>query len=282
MTTFVRILVVTALLACLAALWESPAQQNPGPPPSFLGYDLNYFPGDDALPILRKTFSFGSYWLSPPPGEKQSTWLGKRKAILQQGFGFLVLFNAKESRQVKTQQIARALGSADAQRAAKLATQEGFPPSTIIFLDVEEGGRLSDAFHVYVQSWFKTLAETGFRPGVYCSGIPVSDGPGAQITTAQDIQAHSGSKKIAFWVYNDACPPSPGCTFPNSPPSVSASGTDFAAIWQYAQSPMRKEFAAHCPPNYAPDGNCYAPGDVAHKWFLDANVASTPDPSSAK
>jgi hypothetical protein len=39
-----------------------------------------------------------------------------------------------------------------------------------------------------------------------------------------------------------------------------------------AQSPRRKEFTAHCPANYAADGNCYAPDDSAHKWFLDANV----------
>ena len=51
----------------------------PAPPGTYLGFDLNIYPGDDAMPILRKTFSFTSYWLGPPPGEKRSTWQGKRE-----------------------------------------------------------------------------------------------------------------------------------------------------------------------------------------------------------
>jgi len=250
--------------------------------PSYLGFDLNAYPGDDALPLLRKTFSFASYWLSAPPGEKSNSWTGKRKLVERQGLGFLVLFNARESREVKSMRAARAKGVLDAQRAAKLAAQEGFPAGTIIFLDVEEGGRLPAAYQTYLQTWFETVAASGFRSGVYCSGIVVDEGHGVKITTAQDILSHAGSNKIVFWAYNDGCPPSPGCAFPKVPPSPSVSGIDFAAIWQYAQSPMRKQFAAHCPANYAPDGNCYAPGDHAHKWYLDANVASTSNPSSAK
>jgi hypothetical protein len=248
----------------------------------YLGFDRNTYPGDDALPLLRRTFSFASYWLGAPPGEKRSSWTGKRKLLQQQGFGFILLFNARGSREVKSTQAARAKGILDARSAAKLAVQEGFPTSTIIFLDVEEGGRLPATYQTYLQTWFENLAVNQFRAGVYCSGIPVDEGHGVRITTAQDIQSHVGSNKIAFWVYNDACPPSPGCTFPNAPPSPSVGGTDFASIWQYAQSPMRKEFASHCPANYAPDGNCYATGDRSHKWYLDANVASSPDPSSAK
>ena len=38
---------------------------------AYLGFDRNIYPGDAALPTLRKTFSFAGYWLSPPPFEKQ-------------------------------------------------------------------------------------------------------------------------------------------------------------------------------------------------------------------
>jgi hypothetical protein len=274
-----------AVLSLLVAISfrSSAGSQKSGPTAAaYLGFDLNEYPGDEALPLLKKTFSFASYWLSAPPGEKTNSWTGKRKLLQQQGFGFIVLFNARASREVRSAQVAHAKGSLDAQHAATLAKQEGFSAGIVIFLDVEEGGRLSEAYQAYVQTWFECIAATGFRPGVYCSGIPVDEGHGAHITTAQDIQAHAGSNKIAFWVYNDACPPSPGCSFPKIPPNPTVSGADSASVWQYAQSPMRKQFAAHCPAKYAPDGNCYAPGDQAHKWFLDANVASTPDPSSAK
>jgi hypothetical protein len=130
-----------------------------------------------------------------------------------------------------------------------------------------------------LHAWATELARAGYRPGAYCSGIPVADGPGATIATADDIRAHAPSPDFVFFIFNDFCPPSPGCTFPEIPPSPASGGIPFAAVWQYAQSPRRKERTAHCPPGYHTDGNCYAPGDTAHTWFLDINVASSPDPS---
>jgi hypothetical protein len=72
--------------------------------------------------------------------------------------------------------------------------------------------------------------------------------------------------------FRDSC-------FPQDPPPPSSSGIGYAAVWQFAQSPGRKEFTAHCPAQYAPDGNCYAPDDIAHSWLLDVNTATSPDPS---
>ena len=109
--------------------------------------------------------------------------------------------------------------------------------------------------------------------------MPVSEGRGATIITADDIRNNIGSRDLIYWVYNDACPPSPGCAFPQDPPAPSKSGSSHAAVWQFAQSPRRKEFTAHCPAKYAPDGNCYAPGDTARKSFLDVSTATSADPS---
>lgn len=248
---------------------------------NFLGFDLNEYPGDAALPVLRKTFSFSSYWLGPPPGEKQTTWVGKRELLQAQGFGFLVLFNGPGSHTLKNETEARQKGNADGERAWAAAKREGFAKGTVIFLDIEEGGRLPAAYHVYLKSWAGSLSRVGFRTGVYCSGIPVSEGQGVSVTTAKNIQDNAGGREIMFWVFNDVCPPSPGCSFPTDIPSPAQSGFA-AAVWQYAQSPRRKERTLECPANYAKDGNCYAPGDVGHKWFLDVNAASTADPSGPK
>jgi hypothetical protein len=250
--------------------------------PAYLGFDLNEYPGDIALPVLRKTFSFSSYWLGPPPGEKQTTWKGKRALLKSLGFGFVVLFNSRESRNLGNDADALQKGTLDAGTAAKSAEREGFPKGTIIFLDIEEGGRLPKEVHEYIRSWAEALQNASYRAGVYCSGIPVSEGRNSTITTIQDVQAHVGSTQLVYWVYNLSCPPSPGCAFPATPPSPHQSGFPSAAVWQYAQSPRRTEFTAQCPANYDPDGNCYAPGDRTHQWFLDANVASSADPSAAK
>ncbi len=249
---------------------------------SYLGFDLNEYPGDDALPALHKTFSFIGYWLSPPPGEKHNNWSGKRSLLQSEGFGFVVLFNGPKSRHLKFPTDATQKGIADAEQASKLARREGFPTGTIIFLDIEEGGRLPPSYHNYLHAWIDALLRSHFRAGAYCSGVAVNDGGGKTITTVEDIQEHLIGAKLTLWVFNDFCPPSPGCVSSQSPPPVTQGGFPEAAVWQFAQSPRRKERTAMCATTYNSDGNCYAPADVLHKWWLDLNVANSPDPSAAR
>src|SRR5580692_8021848 len=74
------------LFSCRASM--QPNSQEQQAPRAYLGFDLNIFPGKAALPVLRKTFAFSSYWLGPPPGEKINTWMGQRELLRSQGFGF--------------------------------------------------------------------------------------------------------------------------------------------------------------------------------------------------
>jgi len=265
------------LFSCRAS--TQPNSQEQRAPRAYLGFDLNIFPGNAALPVLRKTFAFTSYWLSPPPLEKTNTWVGQRELLRLQGFGFLLLYRGPLSRELKNDAAAIQKGTVDARNAASAAKSEGFPEQAIIFLDIEEGGRLPAAYHAYLHAWASALAEAGYRSGAYCSGIPIKEEPGATITTADDIHAHAPSTDFVYFVFNDVCPPSPGCTFPQNPPAPATSGVPYAALWQYAQTPRRMERTAHCPPGYHTDGNCYAPGDTAHTWFLDADTANSADPS---
>ncbi|MGA9542989.1 MAG: hypothetical protein WBQ85_05450, partial [Candidatus Sulfotelmatobacter sp.] len=43
---------------------------------SYLGFDRNTYPGDANLKVLHQTFSYTSYWLNNPPGERTNTWTG--------------------------------------------------------------------------------------------------------------------------------------------------------------------------------------------------------------
>lgn len=244
---------------------------------TFLGFDLNDYPGDEGLPVLRKTFSFGGYWLSPPPGAKETTWLGTRSKMQAQGFGFLVLFNGRLTRDLKSVPDAIRKGESDAADAAVVARHEGFAPGTTIFLDVEEGGQLTPPYYEYVNAWIDGLTKANFRAGAYCSGIPVHG-----LTTFKDIADHLGGRKLALWVFNDVCPPAPGCVFPKTPPALAQSGAPDATVWQFAQSPRVKDRTARCAATYNRDGNCYAPGDTAHKWFLDIDVANSANPSAPR
>jgi hypothetical protein len=247
---------------------------------SFLGFDRNTYPGDASLKALHQTFSYTGYWVNHPPGERTNTWTGHRVAVESAGFGFLVLFNGRVYAELKSVAHAKKLGNSDAQAAAAAARREGFPAQTIIFLDQEQGGRMLPEQRAYIYAWVDAVTDTGFRAGIYCSGIASKDD--GNVVTAEDIRSGSSGRDIVYWVTNDACPPAPGCTFPEHPPSPAQSGSSFAEVWQFAQSPQRKDVAGRCT-NYARDGECYPPGiSPAQHLHVDVNTATSPDPSHGR
>jgi Domain of unknown function (DUF1906) len=248
---------------------------------AYLGFDRNDYPGDQSLAALRRTFSYTGYWLNVPPGAQNNTWTGKREIVQAAGFGFLVLFNGRLDAELKRAPDTKSLGRADAAAAIGAAKREGFPGETIIFLDQEEGGRMLPEQKAYIYAWVDGVNTSGLRAGVYAPGIPAHDGHGVSVSTAEDIQQNAQGRKIVYWVANDACPPSPGCAFPGRGPAPSKSGVRFAEVWQFAQSPKRRDVARGCPANYDRDGSCYAPG-VQPRLFVDVNAARSDDPSGGR
>ncbi len=266
----VRLLVFCGL--CFAVCGAS-AQQ------SYLGFDRNQYPGDQNLKILRQTFSYAGFWLNNPPGENTNSWQGKRQAIESAGFGFLVLFNGRLDKQLRHNPAV--LGKTDGQAAAASTRREGFPAHAIIFLDIEEGGRMLPEQTAYIHAWVDAVTSSGFRAGVYCSGIPAREDKNTTIVTADDIRNNAQGRQIIYWVTNDVCPPSPGC-IPSQTPRLAESRIDFADVWQFAQSPRRPDFAAKCH-NYNRDGNCYPPGiNPSSHLFVDVNAANSADPSGGR
>ena len=246
---------------------------------SYLGFDANDYPGDVALSSMRRTFSFAGYWLNNPPGANTNGWVGKRAELLKNGFGFLVLFNGHTISELKSLGNAAETGKKDGQSAASRAQEEGFHSGTVIFLDQEEGGRMTEDQIAYILAWVEAVTAGGFRAGIYCSGMPAKEEKGITIVTADDIRAHAGTREISYFVYNDACPPAPGCVYPKNPPPPSASGVPYASVWQFAQSPRRHEFTKRCAASYNRDGNCYAPGAGPDSVNLDLSSALSSDPS---
>lgn len=287
MLLWITSLVVLVLTASGGAQQNAPrpVTGTAGAQHHYLGFDRNDYPGDRALPALRRTFSFVGYWLNNPPGKQQNDWQGKREVLLRDGFGFVVLFNGRLDAEIvkarKSGTAAAALGKDDAAAAVAAARREGFPGETILFLDQEEGGRLLPEQADYLFAWTEAVARSGYRPGVYASGQPVNEGHGHTITTAEDIRSHVAAQhlhEITLWIAQDACPPSKGCVL--QPPPPSASGTPDAAIWQYVQSPRRRSITAACAQTFASDGNCYAPESPG--IHLDLDTASSPDPSRGR
>ena len=284
-------------LVCVLAMswaWRASAgAQTAGgatAPRSYVGFDRNGYPGDAALPALRKHFAFTGYWLNTPPGARTNDWAGKRATLREAGFGFLVLWNGQLDRQLLAAQRGGTkpaeLGARDGAAAIAAARREGFADRTIVFLDQEEGGRMLPEQAAYLLAWTETVARSDFRAGVYASGQPADEGPAPRggrvtITTADDITQHVRDghlHPVALWVAQDSCPPANGCSL--AAPPMSQSGTVDALVWQYAQSPRRPEITRACAKTYAVDGNCTVPELPA--LSLDLNVAASADPSNGR
>ena len=129
------VLLLLAVAGCaqqtaLAPIKHTPSATRQEP----IGFDSNDYPGDDALPTLRRHFAFAGYWLTNPPGEKQNGWVGKRDALLKNDFGFLVLANGKFDAEIKKAKRSgtapAALGKKDAAAAVAAAQREHFPANT--------------------------------------------------------------------------------------------------------------------------------------------------------
>src|SRR5579864_5622099 len=162
------LIVLLSAASLLAAFGKRPGIANAGAPlpanTSYLGFDRNEYPGDAAMAILRKTFTYTSYWIGPPPGEKRNFWQGKRELLRSQGYGFLILYSGRDSKEFKKRADASVKAMADTEGATSSAKREGFPNGAIIFLDIEEGGRLPPIYHEYLQVWSAEISKAGFRP----------------------------------------------------------------------------------------------------------------------
>ncbi|HLX83905.1 MAG TPA: glycoside hydrolase domain-containing protein [Terriglobales bacterium] len=286
-TLLMTFAIVSQVLSPSSAIAQTPDTPRAG----YLGFDRNEYPGDAALKALRQTFDYSSYWLNNPPGERANSWTGKRKTLQAAGFGFLVVFNGRTYAEIKAHGNVAKLGASDAAAAVSAARAEGFPPHTIIFLDQEQGGRLLPEQRSYLHAWVDGVNAAGgnspgvntanYAAGVYCSGIAAQESPGVTVVTAEDIRKNAGGRKIKYWIANDSCPPSPGCSVSRRNLSPEASGVSFVDVWQFSQSPKRADFARGCPRNYDRDGSCYAPG-VDPKLAVDFDVSTSGDPSNGR
>jgi len=275
-------------VASRAAASQAAVVEQPAAPPvkvsgGYLGFDRNEYPGDDVMAQMKAKFSWVGYWLTVPPGAQFNEWSGKRDVLLKQGWGFLLLANGKLEKEILMGQSSgispEAQGKQDAIDAVSAAKNEGFPAHAILFLDQEEGGRLTDVQAKYLLAWTETVATTTYRPGVYASGQPVPDDE--NITTVNDIRARVKAghlHEVAIFDTQDACGPSNGCTM--TPKPLSEAGEPSLNSWQYSQSPQRPDITKSCAKTYAPDGKCYAPGFP--KVFLDLDLAASADPSAGR
>lgn len=137
---------------------------------SFVGFDQSGYPGDSSMSWLKANAAMAvtGFYLGPAPYHGDTSWMGQRSDLAQQGWGFLPVYVGLQSGDPN---LGAARGASDAAGAAALMQQAGFPGQSVVFLDIETGGPISSAFEAYVDAWIAALPGKGFTPGLYCSHV---------------------------------------------------------------------------------------------------------------
>lgn len=191
------------------------------------GFDRLAYPGDTIMQWLKENsnLTWCGFYLAPAPSQHNTSWMNKREFLVGLGWGLAPIYVGQQiigtpgNHVLTTEQ-----GINDAQNTAQLAIHAGFPLSTVIFLDIEQGEPAQAGTLVYYNAWVEELINQGFTPGVYCSYQEVAK------------SLHDTDARPIFWIYNintsyRQCPINP---YPAPDPTLST--VDFARLWQYCQS----------------------------------------------
>lgn len=226
----------TLLLAACSGAAGTPAA-GPMAFAAHPGFDTWRYPGDAAMLEWRSEspYRWVGYYL-PAPCHRGTSWVGKRETLERQGWGMAVIYVGQQAFEgmpdpdpsTPTDSIlcSRTLltaeqGRADARDAADRAASEGFPPGTVIFLDVERMERATNEMVAYYGAWMDgILADGRYRPGTYAHR-----GNAAELyILAQRAHARADAGDPTFWIAGGS-----GFTLGARP---EASGLPFADVWQ--------------------------------------------------
>jgi hypothetical protein len=210
-----------------------------------LGFDTHTFPGEKTMRAWKNEpgapYSWVGYYL-PSPCHKDASWIGKRQLLKDMGWGLAVVYVGQQTwgRKPKPITPARAAalekagstcnadllsaerGAADGADAIAVAQRDGFPPGTIIFLDIERMEDMPQAMRDYYRAWARTLLTDGrYRPGVYVHAF------NAQVVY-DDLKAEFAAANVKdeprIWVASGR-----GFDEGKAPQDV---GFAFAGVWQ--------------------------------------------------
>ena len=156
-----------------------------------MGFDTHTYPGDRTMAAWKAApgapYRWVGYYL-PSPCHKNRSWVGKRRTLVDMGWGLAVVYVgqqtwgrtprkltaarlaslAKSKSTCNADLVAAERGRADGADAILVATSEGFPQRSIVFLDIERMEKMPAAMRDYYRAWSKQLLTDGrYRPGVY-------------------------------------------------------------------------------------------------------------------
>ena len=191
--------------------------------PSFIGFDTSIYPGDQKMRTWKTAspYSFTGYYLRSPC-HFNASWSGTRERLEAMGWGIAVLYVGRQAQgPCSTTAPNAGLGTQDGADAAMRTSSEGFPPGSVIFLDVEPMDRVGQPVKDYVRAWFAEVLRAGFVPSVYCHV------KNAVVLRSAALDGYpAGAHPPIFWVAGGPAHFDPASSAPTS------SGVPFAGLWQ--------------------------------------------------
>jgi hypothetical protein len=224
-----------ALLAAVACTGTLPTPPRSPASPSFAGFDTWRYPGDDHMRTWRQAspYQWVGYYL-PAPCHRDTSFSGRRRFLTDTGWGIAVIYvgqqtfdgqqpaEVTESTLCSSALLTAEQGRRDAMDAIAKTAAEGFPPGSVIYLDIERMERVTPAMVTYYQAWIRGVLSDGrYRPGTYAHVANAA----ALYNVAQTLQQQSGiTASIPFWIAGGR-----GFTLSSAPQDV---GAIYARIWQ--------------------------------------------------
>lgn len=220
----------------------------------FLGFDTHTYPGDDKMRAWKNApkapYRWVGFYLPAAPCHKSTSWAGKRQTLVDMGWGLAVVYVGQQTwervpRPLSASQVAArkrsgttcsadflsaGSGVEEGIDAIRKTAAEGFPPGTVIFLDIERMERMPASMRNYYRAWTATVLEDGrFRPGVYVHSHNARD----VYADVKQLFVEAGlDEEPRFWVAS-------GRDFsPDKRPEEV--GHDFAGMWQGAIDVVRR------------------------------------------
>jgi len=100
--------------------------------------------------------------------------MDRRPFLAKRGWGFAPVYVGQQDSGPGSHHMTANQGEVDGDNACLLAKAAGFPTATVIYLDLETGGAISQASAAYLKAWADVVAALDYVPGVYCSHTSVA------------------------------------------------------------------------------------------------------------
>ena len=261
------VLLTVAVVGAACATSSTPVPAPVQPPKVFVrdgsapGFDKRDFPGLAAMQtwMRESPYVWVGYYL-PSPCYIGTAWTGNREALQAQGWGLALLYVGQQAPSATAnvgasgapdcgrKPLTSEQGALDGDQAVAIASADGFPAGTTIFLDVERVDPFPAALGDYARGWITRVLSRGYLAGVYAHKLNAETI--SQIQRAA-FTASGATTTPPFWIVNSV-----GFALGKTP---AESGYGFATIWQN-------------------------PSDASETWAgvtfrIDQNVASTRNPS---